>query len=47
MKAYYLRWKIEKVRRQLEQDFGWEDMKLMRYQSLKSCSGWSYASSIR
>ncbi len=36
MKAYYQRWKIEEVHRQLKQDFGWEEMRLMRYQSLKN-----------
>lgn len=36
MKAYYQRWKIEEVHRHLKQDFGWEEMKLMRYQSLKN-----------
>ncbi len=35
IKGYYQRWKIEEVHRHLKQDFGWEEMKLMRYQSLK------------
>ncbi len=47
LRMYRLRWKIEELHWLVKQDFGWENMKLMRYQSLKSCSGWSYASSIR
>jgi len=36
VRAYGQRWKIEEVHRHLKQDFGWEEIKLMRYQSLKN-----------
>ena len=34
--AYRLRWKIEELHRQVKQNYGWEEIRLQSYQSLKN-----------
>ena len=36
LQSYRARWKIEEYHRQIKQDFAWEDIKLQRYQRIKT-----------